>query len=134
MDRQFGHSDVRLVRVPVFPGQRVRKIGVEQNVNSLPLQQESALPQPPQTKTSVAPIRRMNVREQGVVGLNRLDHESPSSPRTMFTPRTIFANFWRAAQRAVWLSPQSGAKESFSAGAYFRQRRTRSATSSGVSM
>ena len=68
------------------------------------------------------------------MGLEGLDHKNPSSLRTMATPLTMLANFCLAAQRAVWLSPQSGAKESFSGGAYFRERRTRSATSAGVSM
>ena len=43
----------------------------------------------------------------------RLSH----SPRTRFTPATIFASFSRAIQRAVWLSPQSGASDNRSAGA-----------------
>lgn len=51
-----------------------------------------------------------------------------------FTPATRLRNFCRAAHRAVWLNPQSGANDSRSAGAYCRQRRTRAATSSGVSM
>ena len=42
-----------------------------------------------------------------------------------FTPATMFRSFCLAAQRAVWLNPQSGAKESRSAGACFRQGRAR---------
>ena len=41
----------------------------------------------------------------------------PSSLRTNFAPATMFFSFTFAAQRAVWLSPQSGGKESRSAGA-----------------
>ena len=41
---------------------------------------------------------------------------------------------WRAAQRAVWLRPQSGANDNFCGGAYCRHLRTRSATSAGVSI
>src|SRR5439155_12642733 len=100
----------------------------------MPLQQETTLSHPPQTKLSVVPVRSANVRKQRFVGLDRLNQERPSSLRTIETPLTMFASFCRAAQRAVWLRPQSGANESFSAGAYFRQRRTRSATSEGVSM
>ena len=46
----------------------------------------------------------------------------------------MFFNFCFAAQRAVWLRPQSGANDKRSGGANFRQARTRSATSSTVSM
>src|SRR5256885_5344804 len=38
-----------------------RSIGIEQDVYSLPLQQEATLSQPPQTKTAVAPIGGVNV-------------------------------------------------------------------------
>ena len=56
--------------------------------------------------------------------------QTPSSRRTTCTPATMFFSFCLAAQRAVWLRPQSGAKASRSAGACFRHSRTRSATSS----
>src|SRR6185295_15019203 len=43
-----------------------------------------------------------------------LCHATSTSPHisflTVFTPATMFFNFCFAAQRAVWLSPQSGAK------------------------
>ncbi len=71
-----------------------------------------------------------DVGEQRVVGLVRLDH---SVSRTRATPAHMFASFAFAAQRAVWLSPQSGASESFSAGACSSSPRTRSSMSSGVS-
>ena len=70
-------------------------------MDALPLELKSALSQPPQTKIAVAPVGGMNVCEQRVVGLERPDHESPSSLRTMDTPLTILANFRLAAQRAV---------------------------------
>src|SRR5579884_3610765 len=73
-------------------------------------------------------------RPETLVLQNRLDHSSPNSDRTTFTPSTSALNFLFAAQRAVWLSPQSGARESRSAGTYLRQLRTRAATSSDVSM
>jgi len=57
-----------------------------------------------------------------------------SSFLTFRTPSHMFFNFCFAAQRAVWLKPQSGAKERRSAGACFRQARTRFTTSSTVSM
>jgi len=58
-------------------------------------------------------------------------------PHSFFTcriPVTRFCSLGCAAQRAVWLRPQSGANTRRSAGACLRQRRTRSATFSGVSM
>ena len=63
-----------------------------------------------------------------------LNYFNPASPRTFFTPATMFLNFSRAAHRAVWLSPQSGANDNRSAGACRKQARTRLATSSTVSM
>ena len=50
--------------------------------------------------------------------------QMPTLRRTMPTPATRLFSFWRAAQRAVWLSPQSGANASRSAGACCRQART----------
>ena len=46
--------------------------------------------------------------------------ERPSSLRTRSTPATMFFNFCFAAQRAVWLKPQSGVNDSRSAGACLR--------------
>src|SRR5207245_5929949 len=109
-------------------------IRIDQNVNAIPLEQEATLSEPPQAKSAIAAVRGMNVCKQRIVGLDRLDHGCPSSLLTRDTPATIFASFCRAAQRAVWLRPQCGAKESFSAGAYLRHRRTRSATSLVFSM
>jgi hypothetical protein len=80
------------------------------------------------------PVRGMDVGQQSAVGLGGGDHARPSSLRTIVTPWTRLASFCRAAQRAVWLSPQSGPKDSCSAGAYFRHRRTRPARSDGLSM
>jgi len=53
--------------------------------------------------------------------------------RTRRTPSTRLASLRRAAHRAVWDNPQSGAKTSRSGFASFTHRRTRSATSFGVS-
>ena len=81
-------------------------------MHALPLQQEPALSQPPQTEIAVALVGRAHIRQQRVAGQYGTNHGSPSSFRTIATPFTMLANFCRAAQRAVWLSPQSGAKES----------------------
>src|SRR5437016_3411316 len=96
---------------------------------ALVLHQETALPQPP--KLERAPFY---VGQQRVTGKHRLDHASPSSRRTSLTPSTMLTSFRRAAQRAVWLKPQSGAKDNRCGGAYSRHLRTRSAMSAGVSM
>src|SRR5712691_10351399 len=67
---------------------------------SLPLQQETTLSQPPQTKTAVAPIGGVNVCEQRGVGLEGPDHESPSSLRTMDTPDISTIGAIRALREA----------------------------------
>ena len=64
----------------------------------------------------------------------RLCIREPYASLTCRTPSTMALSLRRAAQRAVWPSPQSGAKDNRSGGAYRRHRRTRSATSSAVSM
>src|SRR5687768_17183806 len=99
-----------------------------------PLQQKTTLPQPPQAEVSVVVVCFANIGEQRVVLEYRPDHSRPSSLRTIIAPSTIDASFFLAAQRAVWLRPQSGATASRSGGAHFRQRRIRAATSIGVSM
>ena len=108
------HPDVRRVGALVLLGQRVGEIGVDEQVSAFVTDQEAALPEPPDVRA----------------GCGRLDH---SSSRTIRTPATRFASFRFAAQRAVWLSPQSVEKASRSGGASCANRRTRSATSSGVS-
>jgi hypothetical protein len=53
--------------------------------------------------------------------------------RARRAPATRLSSFRRAAQRAVWDSPQSGDTLSRSGGTYRRHARTRSSTSSGDS-
>ncbi len=108
------HPDVRRLGALVLLGQRVGEIGVDEQVPALVTDEEAALPEPPDVGA----------------GGGRLDH---SSSRTIRTPATRFASFRFAAQRAVWLSPQSVEKASRSGGASCANRRTRAATSSGVS-
>src|ERR1700740_3425378 len=103
-------------------------------MSAAPLQHETALPQPPQPEMPIVAAGSLYVGEQRSVFQQGRDHASPISWRTSFTPSTIDLSFRREAQRAVWLSPQSGANARRSAGANFKQRRTRTATSSGVSM
>ena len=104
-----GHADVRFVGRGVLLRQRVGEVGVQQQVAPLPCQQEPALPEPPDARAGTCCA---NVREKGVVLECRTDH-----PRTCRTPFSMLASFCFAAQRAVWLNPQSGAKESRSGGA-----------------
>ena len=66
--------------------------------------------------------------------MQRNAYFNPSSFRTCRTPATMLMSFFRDAQRAVWLRPQSGAKTSRSADACSRQRFTLRAISSAVSM
>ncbi len=108
------HPDVRRLGALVLRGQRVGEIRIDEQVPALVTDQEAALPEPP---------------DVGAAG-GRLDH---SSSRTIRTPATRFASFCFAAQRAVWLRPQSVEKASRSGGASCVNRRTRAATSSGVS-
>ena len=74
-----------------------------------------------------------NRGDEGIVLQGRLDHQEPNSVRALWTPSTMFISFFLAAQRAVWLRPQSGANDSLSAGACSRHSFTRSTMSSGVS-
>ncbi len=70
-------------------------------MNTLPLQQESALAQPPEPESAIIFFLCANVSEQSRVGLHRTDHATPSSLRTMATPWTMLTSFCRAAHRAV---------------------------------
>ena len=133
-DHQLGHPRVRLVGGGVFAGERVGQVGVEQEVFPTPLGKKTALAKPPEVER--VPLAG-GIADVGKIGFplkSRFDHARPSSLRTIATPSTMFCSFSLAAQRAVWLRPQSGAKDSRSAGACSRQRRTRPATSSAVSM
>jgi hypothetical protein len=59
---------------------------------------------------------------------------SYSLSRTFLAPRTMLINFCLEAHLAVWLNPQSGATESFSAGTYFKHFPILSTTSFSVSI
>ena len=85
-----------------------------------PLHEEAALPEPPEAQR-VRRARRRRRRRRGTrrpssTGSITAAPQLRRAPRR--TPSTMFASFCRAAQRAVWLRPQSGAKASRSAGAY----------------
>src|SRR5437667_2715773 len=131
VDDAAGHADVRRGRLRVLLGQRVGEVRVEQEVPAVTLDEEAALPEPPEVKRPGS--RALHICEERVVGENGLD-QTPSSSRTIRTPETRFASLARAAQRAVWLRPQSGANDRRSGGARRRKCRTRAATSSGGSI
>src|SRR5882724_3590110 len=130
----LGHADVRFVGCGVLPGQRVRQIGIEQQMAAPPLHQKPALPQPPEAEIVVVVIGGAHIGEKRVVLEDRSNHAMPKSARTRWTPSTKAFSFLLAAQRAVWLRPQSGANDNRSAGANSRHLCTRAAMSSGVSM
>jgi hypothetical protein len=127
LDDTAGHPHVRGRRSFVLLGQRVREIRVEKQIAVVVLDEEAALAEPPEMERACGCF--LDVTQEDVVRLGRLD-QTPTSSRTIATPRTRFASFSRAAQRAVWLSPQSGANDSRSGGAYCRKWRARRATSS----
>ena len=130
-DHATRHPHVRRLGLRVLPRQRVREVRVDEEVAAVVLDEETALAEPPDVHAGQVP-RRLDVGEEGVVREERLDQRAYSS-RTIRTPATRFASFARAAQRAVWLSPQSVETASRSGGAKRRKCRTRSATSSGGS-
>src|SRR5579859_817804 len=134
IDDTLGHPDVRLVGRGVLLRQRVRQIRVEQQMTALPLHQKAALTQPPKAEIVVVLIGGAHIGEKGIVFEDRLNHAIPNVERTSRTPSTMAFSFFLAAQRAVWLRPQSGANDKRSAGANSRHLRTRAAISSGVSM
>ena len=70
-------------------------------MDALPLQQESALPQPPEPEAAITLVRGTDVGEKRGVRLRRADHASPNSLRTIATPWTMLMSFCRAAHRAV---------------------------------
>ena len=61
---------MRLVGVLVFPGQGIGEIGIEEQVPALPLNQESALPQPPDREMRILTIAKAcNIPQQGLIFL-----------------------------------------------------------------
>src|SRR5690606_31123186 len=133
IDHTLGDADVRLVGRSVLPRQRIGEVRIEDEAVAVPGDEETALPEPPERELILFRWRATNLGEEIVVFAERA-LQSSSSSRTRFTPATMLRSFSRAAQRAVWLKPQSGASESFSAGTCSRQSLTRAAMSSGVSM
>src|SRR4051812_31628982 len=103
-----------------------------------PLNKKAALPKPPEVKFSSVRAARLagllDIEEKSLILEEGFLHSTPSSFRTAATPLTMLRSFCLAAQRAVWLKPQSGAKESRSGAPYLRQALTRSEISADVSI
>src|SRR5690606_27666454 len=105
---------------------------IDEDTLAFPLEQEAALTEPPQVNT-----RRV---EEGIHLAQELliffqcGYQVHKAVRRIRAPSTMFFSFNRAAHRAVWLSPQSGATDSRSAGTYFKHFFILSITSSRVSM
>src|SRR5438552_13990497 len=134
IDHALCHAHMRLIGGRVFLRQRVGQVRIEQQVLALKLHQKSTLAQPPKTQIVVVLVGRAYIREEIFILEDWLDHAIPSPACTSLTPSTRAFSFCFDAQRAVWLSPQSGANDNRSAGANSRHLRTRAAISSGVSM
>ena len=115
-DHPFCEAHVRLVGVCVFFGQRVGEIGIQEQKGAPVPDQKATLPQPPDVEQFGPGPGLGHVRQKDIALQQRLFH-TPNSARTSSMPATIFASFCRAAHRAVWLRPQSGANESRSGGA-----------------
>lgn len=90
VDDASRHPDVRGRRPFVLLRQRVRQVRVEQEVVVVELHEEAALTDPPEMEST----RRcaFDVAEERVVRERRLD-QTPTSSRTIATPRTRFASF-----------------------------------------
>ena len=104
----------------VLRRQRVGQVRVEEQVVTVPLDEEARLPEPPQPqRVSVAARPDATSARKSSSVAQRLDqrpHDRHASSLTPVPgaraarPRPCSASFCRAAQRAVWLRPQSGAK------------------------
>jgi hypothetical protein len=90
IDDASRHPHVRGRRFRVLLGQRVRQVGVEEEIAVVELDEKPALAEPPEMQRTRG--RLLDVTQEGVVGERRLD-QAPTSSRTMATPRTRFASF-----------------------------------------
>jgi hypothetical protein len=90
VDDASHHPDVRGRRPFVLLRERVRQIRVEQEVVVVELHKEAALTEPPEVQGTGRCV--FDVAEERVVRERRLD-QTPTSSRTIATPRTRFASF-----------------------------------------
>jgi hypothetical protein len=67
IDDPRAHAHVRLIGVGVFFRQRIRTIGVNQEVAILPLDQIAALPQPPKVEGIALVPRLVDIGQQPFV-------------------------------------------------------------------
>ena len=101
---RFDHAPadavVRFLGPAVLCRQRIRQIRIENHPQPIMLHQIPALPKPPQIEPARLTRRAVDVGQQYIITLQRLDQPVISS-RTMRTPATIFASLPRAAHLAV---------------------------------
>lgn len=90
VDDATRHPDVRGRRPFVLLRQRVRQVRVEQEIVVVELREEAALTEPPQVQGSDRCA--FDVAEERVARERRLD-QTPTSWRTIATPRTRFTSF-----------------------------------------
>src|SRR5690606_9555715 len=128
IDDPFAHAYVWLIGLRVLLGKRIRKVRIDEHSPAVPLQQIAALSEPPEAKSRCFE-KGIHFPDELLVLFQRR-YQAHSVARMIRAPLTMFLSFSRAAQRAVWLSPQSGASDSRSAGTYFRHFLIRWMTSS----
>src|SRR5436190_1892485 len=75
-DHSFGHPDMRFVGSRILVYERVRQIRVEQEEMVLPMDEETALTEPPEMEMFGVLARGGDVGEEGVVLEGRLNHVS----------------------------------------------------------
>ncbi len=80
-DDALRHADVRLVCRSVFMGEGIGEIGIEEQVVALPLDEKTALPQPPDVQVVWVIASGKNVGEKFIVLEKWLNH----SPRKLGT-------------------------------------------------
>ena len=73
-DHALGHAHVRLVGRRVLFRQRIGQIRIEEEVFALPLQQKTALAEPPEMKVPEVLARSCDIGKKRVVLKSRFDH------------------------------------------------------------
>ena len=70
----FGHADMGLVRRRVFFRQRIGQIRIEEEMMALPLQQKTALAEPPEMKVLEVAASGCDIGEKRVILQSGFDH------------------------------------------------------------
>jgi hypothetical protein len=90
VDHSSRHPNVRSLGPLVLRGQRVGQVRVEEEIAAVELDEEAALTDPPQVNGTCG--RLVDIEQEGIVRERRFD-QTPTSSRTVATPRTRFASF-----------------------------------------